>query len=154
MPYINDRFIDLRVLLVEDDPSSMNLIRSMLNDLGIFHVHPVNGGVKAKILLEDTDKRPLINVVLCDWNMPVVSGIDLLRLIRENDSELPFLMVTGQADEMSVREARAAGVTGYLRKPFTVDDLRKKLRVVQDVLSLRKTGVIGGEFRVWTLSGD
>jgi two-component system chemotaxis response regulator CheY len=154
MPFISDRFVDLRVLLIEDDPQSMDLIRSMLGELGIFHVHAANGGVKAKSLLEDVDKRTLINVVICDWNMPVISGIDLLRHIRLNTPDLPFLMITGQADEESVREARAAGVTGYIRKPFTIDDLRKKLRIIQDLLALRKSSPIGEEFRVWNFSGD
>jgi len=134
-----ERFTDFRVLLVEDDPQSMNLIRSMLNDLGIYQIHTANNGLKAKKFLEDAETKDHANVMLCDWNMPLVSGIDLLRHIRHDNLDMPFLMITGQADEESVREARSAGVTSYIRKPFTTDDLRKKLRIVQSILALRST---------------
>ena len=137
MPSLMDRFTDFRVLLVEDDPQSMNLIRSMLNDLGIYQVDTASNGLKAKNFLEDEETKDVVNVMICDWNMPLISGIDLLRLVRESRPDMPFLMITGQADEESVKEARTAGVTGYIRKPFTVDDLRKKLGIVQSVLSLR-----------------
>jgi len=139
MPSLTDRFTDFRVLLVEDDPQSMNLIRSMLNDLGIYQVHTASNGLKAKIFLEDAETKEFANVMLCDWGMPLVSGIDLLRHVRQNRPDMPFLMITGQADEDSVKEARSAGVTGYIRKPFTKDDLRKKLWIVQSVLGLRSS---------------
>ena len=137
MPTATDRFTDIRVLLVEDDPHSMNLIKSMLNDLGIYQVHTASNGLKAKRFLEDAGTKNHANVMLCDWKMPALSGIDLLRHVRLSKPKMPFLMITGQAGEASVIEARAAGVTGYIRKPFTVDDLRKKLRIVQNVLTLR-----------------
>jgi len=134
---MGDRFVDFRVLLVEDDPQSMNLIRSMLNDLGIFQVFSAENGARAMSLLEEPGKRNTINVILCDWNMPVLSGIDLLRYVRTGNPGIPFLMITGQADEESVKEARAEDVTGFIRKPFTREELRRKLRVIQSVLEIR-----------------
>jgi len=148
MASVTDRFTDFRVLLAEDDPQSINLIRSMLNDLGIYQIYSASNGLKAKIFLEDAETKDLINVMLCDWKMPLVSGIELLRHVRLSKPDMPFLMITGQADAESVKEAQAAGVTGYIRKPFTVEDLRKKLWIVQSILAVRSTsghdGKVGG----------
>jgi CheY-like chemotaxis protein len=145
MPNMSDKFGDFCVLLVEDDMQSMSLIRSMLNDLGVYQVHTADNGLKAKIFLENQHTKDLINVMLCDWNLPLVSGIDLLRHVRHSNPDMPFLMITGLADERSVKEARAAGVSGYIRKPFSVDDLRKKLRIVQNILAIRSTAAhLGG----------
>ncbi len=145
MANVTDRFNNFRILLVEDDPQSLNLIRAMLNDLGIYQVQTASNGLQAKILLEDAAANGLANVVLCDWMMPLVSGIDLLRHVRQSMPTIPFLMITGQADEVSVNEARTAGVTGYILKPFTLDDLRKKLWIVKDVLTLGSPTALGDD---------
>lgn len=79
----------------------------------------------------------MIDVVLCDWKMPKMNGIDLLRQIRSADPDMPFVMVTGQADEGSVVAAKNLGVTSYLVKPFSSDQLVKRLRAVSRLMTAR-----------------
>lgn len=69
-------------------------------------------------------------MVLADWRMPEVTGLDILREVRASRPNLPFFMVTGAADAQSVLTAKRSGVTGYLRKPFSIDELGRHLRPV------------------------
>ena len=129
-----DCFSDLKILVVDDDQSTLHLIKRMLHDLGIVTLFTSRNGAEALRLLGSFDGQDLINVVLCDWQMPNMSGIEVLKQIRSCDPDLPFLMITGLADVDSVVEAKAYSVTGYIKKPFSMDELRKKLRIVQRML--------------------
>jgi two-component system chemotaxis response regulator CheY len=73
----------------------------------------------------------MIDVVICDWNMPKLSGIDLLRQMRSVYPDVPFLMITGRSDVESVSMAKASGVTAYIRKPFSSGASEVKLRVIK-----------------------
>ena len=76
----------------------------------------------------------MVNLVICDWNMPRMNGVDFLRQIRTIFPDLPFLMVTGRCDKDSVVQAKMAGVTAFIKKPFSPDQLETKLRVLsQDI---------------------
>lgn len=119
---------ELRVLLVDDNADAVRLIRSMLMDLGINQVFVANDGRQALDFLGECDD--LIDVVLCDWRMPHLTGLDVLRQLRTVDPDCPFIMITGSADADSVSRARESGVTAYIRKPFSAGQLEKKLRVV------------------------
>ena len=68
-----------------------------------------------------------LDLVLCDWNIREPSGIDLLRYVRKETPELLFIMVTGARDLDTVIEARRAGATAYIVKPYSLDELRRKL---------------------------
>ena len=130
---------DLKVLVVDDSSETLNLLRAMLTDLKISQIYTAKDGKEALEFLglfDDADE-PVVNAILCDWNMPRLSGIELLRQIRSVDPDIPFLMVTGNASAQSVLEAKAEGITGYLAKPFSVDQLSKKLAVVSRVLRHR-----------------
>ncbi len=129
----------LRILLVEDSIPSMNLTKGMLHDLGIRHISTAKNGVEALKLLGTLDgDDKFIDLVLCDWNMPEMSGVELLRQIRSSDPDLLFMMITGEADRASVAEAKALGVNGYIKKPFSPGELRKKLNVAARIISHRK----------------
>jgi two-component system chemotaxis response regulator CheY len=125
-------------MLVEDSFQSMNLTKRMLQDLGITQVYTAKNGAEGLELLGTFDGEDFIDLVLCDWNMPVMNGIELLRQIRSCDPDMLFIMITGQADRASVSEAKDFGSNGYLKKPFSSDDLRKKLDVVSRVIAHRK----------------
>ena len=129
----------LRILLVEDSVDAMNLIRSMLADFGITQIFTARDGRAALDFLGAVDDDDLLDVVLCDWNMPRMSGIELLRQIRTVDPATPFLMITGAADGDSVAKAKSAGVTGYIRKPFSAEELQKKLRVIARIVAHRRS---------------
>lgn len=119
----------LRVLIVDDSSESVNLLRAMLGQLKADQIYTAKDGKEALDFLglfDDADE-PLINVILCDWNMPRMSGIDLLRQIRTADPDIPFVMVTGNVTAKAVLEAKSAGISAYLGKPFSMMQLSEKL---------------------------
>ncbi|MCH8997275.1 MAG: response regulator [Proteobacteria bacterium] len=130
---------ELRVLVVEDSFEAMNLVKGMLADLGIHEVYTAKNGMEALDFLGSCDD--LIDVVVCDWNMPRMTGIELLRQLRTVDPDMPFIMVTGAADQRSVIEAKGSGVTAYLVKPYSAKELTKKLALVARMLRARMPSV-------------
>ena len=116
---------DAHVLVVEDNAQTTRLIRMMLMDMHVANVVTTKDGVEAAELLEAGDDR--IDVVLCDWRMPRMTGIELLKLLRKTHPQLPFMMVTANADVESIKTAASSGVSGYIAKPFSPAQLKKKL---------------------------
>jgi CheY-like chemotaxis protein len=135
----NQKIFDrIKVLVVEDDQHTMILIRRMLLDLGVVNIFEASDGPEALRLLGSFEGQDLVNVVLCDWKMPNMSGLDVLKQVRTCDPDMPFLMITGVADVDSIIEAKAYSVTGYIKKPFSMEILRKKLRIVQRMLDAKQ----------------
>ncbi len=120
---------DYRILVVDDQPEMRSLIKDMLKDLSITQIFEANDGKEAMIFLDDA--LDLIDLIICDWNMPRVSGVDVLRQLRSTNDEMPFLMVTGRGDKSSVTEAKFCGVTAYIRKPFSPIELEAKIRIIR-----------------------
>lgn len=119
---------DLKVLLVEDQPDARAMLRNMLMEMGVTQIFEAKNGREA---LDFVDSAfDFINLIICDWNMPSMSGVEFLRQLRSVDPSIPFLMVTGRSDLDSVVEAKSSGVTGYIRKPFSAAQLEAKLRIV------------------------
>ncbi len=127
---------DLVVLAVEDQPEAMRLLKSMLMDLGVKQIFTAQDGKEAIVFLDDCEE--MINVIICDWNLPHVTGLELLRQIRAADPDIPFLMVTGASDRESVMVAKENGVTGYLAKPYSQNDLDKKLNLLMRVMRAKQ----------------
>ena len=138
MSDFRDDFKDIKVLVVDDEVSTLNLVKRMLLDLGITNVFTSTYRVEALQLLDTFDGEDFVNLVMCDWNMPRMSGIEMLKQVRSCDPDMPFLMITGLADVDSVIEAKAYSVTGYIKKPFSLDELRKKLRIVSRMMKARE----------------
>lgn len=115
----------LRILLVEDIPAMRLLMRQMLRSLGIEHIVEANDGSTA---LQRVRDQP-VDVVLSDWNMIPMTGLQLLMALRDDPltARIPFIMITGEQSAEHVARARAAGVNGYLVKPFGLDSLVKQL---------------------------
>lgn len=119
----------LKILIVDDQPDARAMVRGMLAEMGITQIFEANDGRQA---MSFTDAAmDMIDVVICDWNMPKMTGIDLLRQMRTVMPEMPFLMLTGRGDIDSVAEAKSCGVTAYIRKPFSPANLEIKLRVIK-----------------------
>jgi two-component system chemotaxis response regulator CheY len=133
----NNKTDPLRILLVDDSPQSLKMTKRMLHDMGITQVFTAQNGVEALQLLGSFDGESIVDLVLCDWNMPEMDGMELLRQIRTCEPELLFIMVTGLASYSAVAEAKAFGVNGFIKKPFSLDELRKKLDVVSRVIAHR-----------------
>lgn len=129
---------ELRILAVEDNFNALNLLRTMLADIGINQVFTAKDGKEALDFLGAADD--MIDVVLCDWKMPRMSGLEVLQQIRTVDPDMPFIMVTGNADKESVLAAKNVGVTSYISKPYSGKQLEKKLRAISRLVSIRAEG--------------
>lgn len=120
---------DLKVLIVEDQREARQMMRQMVMELGITQVYEASNGREALMFMDEA--FDLVDFIICDWNMPEMNGIDLLKQLRSVYSDLPFLMVTGRGDKASVIEAKGGGVSAYICKPFSPDQLEVKMRVLQ-----------------------
>jgi len=118
----------LGVMVVDDQPAARVMLKKMLKEMGIQQVFEAPNGRDALAFFDSAPE--MVDVILCDWNMPAMSGLDFLRQVRSAGIEIPFLMVTGRADKDSVIEAKDAGVSAYIAKPFSQMQLEAKLRVL------------------------
>jgi two-component system chemotaxis response regulator CheY len=132
---------DLKVLVVDDNLEVCRLIKSTLQDLGVQRISIVSSGGEALKLLGAPEKHGAFDTILCDWNMPGLSGLDLLKHVRSHDPQLPFIMITGNADAEFVAAAKKHGVTAYITKPFAPATLHKKISVVAQMLAKRQVKV-------------
>lgn len=119
---------DVKLLLVEDDQNARMSVRIMLKEIGIGYIVEAANGKAALDVMEE--QQDTINFIVCDWNMPDKNGFELLREIRQTHPDIPFLMVTARADQNSVVDAKSAGVTGYVRKPFSLGELEEKINAI------------------------
>src|SRR5690606_17887628 len=116
---------NMRVLIVDDFSTMRRIIKNLLADLGFNNTVEADDGNSALVVL----RREPVDLVVTDWNMPGMSGIELLRAIR-GDAQLrtlPVLMVTAEAKREQIIDAAQAGVNGYIIKPFTAQTLEEKL---------------------------
>ncbi len=118
----------LKVLLVEDQCDARSLMRGMLGEMGVTQIFESKDGREALQFLDAA--FDFIDMIICDWNMPGMTGLELLRQLRTVDPDLPFLMITSRSDMESVVAAKSANVTGYIRKPFSPAQLEAKIRVI------------------------
>jgi len=119
---------NLKILIVDDFSTMRRIVRNLLKELGYTNADEAEDGVVALQKLKGGN----FQFVVSDWNMPNMTGIDLLRNIRA-DAELkhlPVLMVTAEAKKENIIEAAQAGASGYVVKPFTAATLEEKLNKV------------------------
>lgn len=117
-----------KILVVDDQQEIRSLIREVLLDAGITQVYEAADG-KAALQFIDADFE-MVNCIICDWNMPSLNGCEFLKQIRSVDNQVPFLMVSSRSDKQSILEARTAGVSAYIRKPFSPIQIEEKLRIL------------------------
>lgn len=123
------------VIIVEDIAPMRTIIRTVLKAIGISEIIDAPNGVEAFKILEQRHKQSggkPADLIICDWNMPHMSGIELLTKIRteSNFKKLPFLMLTAQANEEHLRQAITAGASDYVVKPFQAKTLESKVRTL------------------------
>lgn len=116
---------NMRVLVVDDFSTMRRIIKNILRQLGFNNIVEADDGTTAWDVL-NKDK---IDFIVSDWNMPQMTGIDLLRKVRASDEfgDLPFLMVTAEAQQENIIEAAQAKVSNYIVKPFTAETLKHKI---------------------------
>ncbi len=112
------------ILVVEDVTEMREMVLRLLRAMGYGPLFAVKSGEEAADLLRDQR----FDLVLCDWNMPGITGIDLLRMVRESGgARTPFIMITGENHRERIEAAIEAGVTDYLLKPFNALTLENKI---------------------------
>lgn len=116
-----------RVLVVDDIASMRSILQAMIKVIGFEHVDTAKDGSEAWTILQRN--KDLYGLIVSDWEMPVMGGLELLRKVRKDDvlKKLPFIIVSATNRIDKVQEAIKEGVTDYLTKPITEKTLRKKM---------------------------
>ncbi|OPY04396.1 MAG: Chemotaxis protein CheY [Syntrophaceae bacterium PtaB.Bin038] len=119
---------NLKILIVDDFATMRKVIRNLLKQGGFENVVEAEDGAAALKML----KSQQVDFIISDWNMPNMSGLDLLKAVRADDElkALPFLMVTAEALKDNVVAAVKAGVSNYIVKPFTAEVLNEKIEKI------------------------
>ncbi|MGH1485025.1 MAG: chemotaxis response regulator CheY [Cellvibrionaceae bacterium] len=119
---------DMKILIVDDFSTMRRIIKNLLRDLGFTNTQEADDGLTALPMLKSGD----FDFLVTDWNMPGMTGIDLLKQVRADEklAELPTLMVTAEAKRDQIVEAAQAGVNGYVVKPFTAAVLKEKIEKI------------------------
>ncbi len=119
---------NMKVLVVDDFSTMRRIVKNTLRQIGFTQIEEAEDGQKAfdRLMSEKFD------FVVSDWNMPNMTGIDLLRKVRATPQikDIPFLMVTAEAKQENIVEAIKAGVSNYIVKPFTVATLDEKVKKI------------------------
>ena len=116
---------NMRVLVVDYFSTMRRIVKNILRQLGFNNVVEADDGTTAwEILNKDN-----IQFIVSDWNMPKMTGIDLLRKVRASEefADIPFLMVTAEAQQENIIEAVQAKVSNYIVKPFTAETMKQKI---------------------------
>ena len=118
----------MKILIVDDFSTMRRIIKNLLRDLGFTNTDEADDGNTALPML----KSVKYDFLVTDWNMPGMSGFDLLKAVRadENLKTLPVLMVTAEAKRDQIVAAAQAGVNGYVVKPFTAAVLKDKIEKI------------------------
>lgn len=120
---------DEPVLIVDDYATMLRIIKNLLKQLGFSKIDEASDGTEAVDLMRTKN----YGLVISDWNMEQMTGLDLLKHVRstENDNQdVPFIMVTAESKTENVIEAKKAGVNNYIVKPFNAETLRGKISAV------------------------
>jgi len=119
---------NLKILVVDDFSTMRRIVRNLLKELGYTNVDEAEDGVAALQKLKGGN----FQFVVTDWNMPNMTGIELLRAIRADVAlkSLPVLMITAEAKKENIIEAAQSGASGYIVKPFTAGTLEEKLNKI------------------------
>lgn len=118
----------MKILIVDDFSTMRRIIKNLLRDLGFTNTSEADDGSSALPMLQNGS----FDFLVTDWNMPGMTGIDLLKAVRADDKlkNLPILMVTAEAKRDQIIEAAQAGVNGYVVKPFTAAVLKEKIEKI------------------------
>jgi two-component system chemotaxis response regulator CheY len=118
----------MNILVVDDFATMRRIVRNILKQLGYENIHEAEDGANALEVL----KKEKIQFIISDWNMPQMSGIELLKTVRATEEwkDLPFLMVTAEGQKENIIEAVKHRVNNYIIKPFTPETLMEKINKI------------------------
>ncbi len=116
-----------RILVIDDMMTMRKVVMKALRELGFADLQEAaNGELGWNIL---SSSSPPVQLIISDWNMPVLSGLELLKKVREDGRfhKLPFVLLTAESEASQIKSALSLGVSNYIIKPFTPDSLKEKL---------------------------
>jgi two-component system, chemotaxis family, chemotaxis protein CheY len=119
-----------KILVVDDMRTMRMIVQKALDKMGFVNVTEARDGSVAIPLIDDAvNAGDPFKLIFCDWNMPEVAGIDVLKHVRANGkmSDTAFIMVTAEREQHQIMEAIKHGVTDYIAKPFTQDTISQKI---------------------------
>lgn len=118
---------NMNVLIVDDYNTMLRIIKNLLKQLGFSNVDEATDGSMAYEKVKNKD----YGLIISDWNMEPMTGIELLRLIRGDEGaayqKIPFIMITAESKTENVIAAKQAGVDNYIVKPFNAETLKQKM---------------------------
>ncbi|MDH5668225.1 MAG: chemotaxis response regulator CheY [Nitrospira sp.] len=116
---------NMKILVVDDMATMRRIVKTLLKQLGFTNISEAENGEEGLQKL----RSEKFDFVVSDWNMPIMTGIDMLRAIRADEAlkAIPVLMVTAEAQQQNLVEAVQAGVSNYIVKPFTAETMQEKL---------------------------
>lgn len=130
-----------KVLVVDDMPTIRDLVKSQLKALGFKNIVEASDGEAALNLTTSAASSGVpIELIISDWNMPKMTGLEFLRQVRASESlgATPFVLLTSESERDQVTEAILAGVSQYIVKPFAAKSFEDKLRAVWNKVSVAK----------------
>jgi two-component system chemotaxis response regulator CheY len=128
---------NMKVLVVDDFPTMRRITKTLMKQLGYSNMIEAEDGKQA---LEMLQKDATIEFIVSDWNMPNMTGLELLQAVRADEKlkKLPFLMVTAEAEQDNIMAAVKSGVSNYIVKPFTAQTLQEKLIKIFATYGIKK----------------
>uniref|UniRef100_UPI0018EBEEB0 chemotaxis response regulator CheY n=1 Tax=Aquitalea palustris TaxID=2480983 RepID=UPI0018EBEEB0 len=119
---------NIKFLVVDDFSTMRRIVRNLLKELGFTNIDEAEDGQVALHKL----KNQSFDFIVSDWNMPNMTGIELLKAVRADQQikHLPFMMITAEAKRENIVEAAMAGASGYIVKPFTAATLEEKMNKI------------------------
>lgn len=117
---------EMNILVVDDYQTMVRIIKNLLKQIGFMNIDEASDGKQA---LEKISQKAY-GLIISDWNMEPMTGLELLKTLRGSGNKVPFIMVTAESKTENVMAAREAGVNNYIVKPFNADTLKTKLTSV------------------------
>ena len=119
---------NMKILIVDDFSTMRRIIKNLLHELGFNNTAEADDGATALPMLQAGG----FDFLITDWNMPNMTGIELLKAVRAEPAlaGMPVLLVTAEAKREQIVEAAQAGVNGYIVKPFTAETLKEKINKI------------------------
>jgi two-component system chemotaxis response regulator CheY len=127
----------VKILVVDDMLTIRKIAKKILTELHFKNIHEASDGNEAWQII---NKEKPFDLIICDWNMPKLTGLELLKKIRSTPevAETPFILLTAESDMAQVKIAIEAGVDDYVLKPFTADILKNRLEITHQKILSRK----------------
>ena len=123
--------LDTRILVIDDMPSIRELVKNHLKTMGFKNITEAGDGEEGlKFIVQQNTSGQALQLIISDWNMPKMKGLDLLKQLRATPefAQLPFVLLTSESERDQVTEAVLAGVSQYVVKPFSGKIFEDKLK--------------------------